>query len=547
MGLSCQVFAKFRSQYPKFAAMTTSKTEHSIPVSDIAQQSARSFSRVRSLWRLLFGEVRTQIWLWYVGLVLALVGLSLPVTYQVLSEQVNRRLKLEVREEVEEFEEDLAEEQPATFEQLQAFVTRYLETERVEEDQYFVAILDRQFFQSNPQELPQALQSGSELMTYWQRLEQPVDEKIVGGERSSRDPAIDHILYAAMPIVIQGQTQGVFITAHIASDEHDEVLAAMKTVIWVNLSILLLASFVAWWVSGHVLRGLRAMTRTARSISETDLSQRIEVNGTGEMAEVAHTFNGMMDRLQSAFTGQTNFINDISHELRTPITVIQGNLELMGDDPQEQQAVIALVNDEMERMKRFINDLLLLAQVEQPDFIQPEPIDLDAFMVELHQKAKVLTACDCQLDVRSAERVYLDRQRITQALLNLVCNAAQHTPADGEITLGAALQADELRLWVKDTGSGIAPADQTRIFERFARASSSRCSDGAGLGLTIVQAIVTACDGRIELDSQLGRGSTFTLILPRQSSLQTSARLKSIARSKLNHSSTELQTQRDRS
>jgi signal transduction histidine kinase len=429
-------------------------------------------------------------------------------TYMLFS-QVDQRLKQEVRQEMREFEEDLAEEQPATVEQLQALFTTYLQKERVEEDQYFIAILDRQFFQSSPANLPSAVQPGSVLMSHWQTL-----ERHTSGEASSQDPETDHVLYYAMPIVVQGQLRGAFVTAHSTTDEHREVLAAMRTVIWIKLSILLLASLVAWWVSGHVLRGLRTMTRTAQSISETDLSQRIAVNGTGEMAQLADTFNGMMDRLQSAFTNQANFVNDVSHELRTPITVIQGHLELMGDDPKEQQEVIALVNDEMERINRFISDLLLLSKADQPDFIQPEPIDLGAFMTELYQKARVLTNCDCQLDVRATGQVYLDRQRITQALLNLVSNAAQHTSANGKITLGAAIQPDELRLWVKDTGAGIAPAEQTRIFERFARSSGSQRLEGTGLGLSIVQAIVTACNGRIELDSQLQRGSTFTLVLP---------------------------------
>lgn len=514
--------------------MTSSETEHSTPELNTAQPSSHSSSKTRSLWGILFSEVRTQIWLWYVGLVLVFVGLSIPVTYQVLFNQVNQRLKLEVRQEVREFEEELAEEQPATFEQLQALTVKYLQSERVEEDQYFIAILDRQFFQSNPQRLPQAIQPRSDLMAQWQTLEQNAS-----GMPSSRDPEIDHILYYAMPIVIQGRTRGVFVTAHTTADEHGEVLAAMKTVIWVNLSILLLASFVAWWVSGHVLRALRTMTRTARSISETDLSQRIEVHSRGEMAEVANTFNGMMDRLQSAFTSQTNFINDISHELRTPITVIQGHLELMGDAPEEQQEVMAIVNDEMGRMKRLISDLLLLAKVDQPDFIQPELIDLHAFMAEIYQKAKVLAACDCQLDIRAAGQVYLDRQRITQALLNLVGNATRHTPADGSITLGAAIQSNHLRLWVKDTGVGIAPADQSRIFERFARSSSSQCFEGAGLGLSIVQAIVTACNGRIELNSQLGQGATFTLVLPLQPNPRSPARLESLSITKPGYPSTE--------
>ncbi|QYO67976.1 sensor histidine kinase [Leptolyngbya sp. 7M] len=476
------------------------------------QVAADPPTQIHPNWRLLLRETRTRIWMWYIGLIVLFIGLLTPVTYRIVSEQVNQRLREEVVEEVAEFRQELATAQIRNTEQLRRFMLDYLQTEPIEEDQYFIAILQQQFLQASPVELPEAMQPGSELMEIWQTLQQPTH-----GEQSVRDPAVIRVIYYAEPIEIAGVLQGTFLSAYIAADEHREVRATMRTVILVKLTILLIASLIAWLVCGRVLRPLRTMARTARSISESDLSRRLQVEGNDELAEVAKTFNEMMDRLQGAFTGQQQFINDVSHELRTPITIIEGHLELMGDDPVEQQETLALVADELDRMKRFVNDLLLLAKADQPDFLRPEVVELGTFLDELHSKAKVLAVCECSLAIEpeiATQQVYLDRQRITQAVLNLVNNAVQHTPIDGRITLGATIAEAKLRLWVRDTGTGIALADQQRIFQRFIRLSGPQRSEGAGLGLAIVQAIVQACNGHVELDSQVGRGSTFTLVLP---------------------------------
>lgn len=128
--------------------------------------------------------------------------------------------------------------------------------------------------------------------------------------------------------------------------------------------IAAIGAAIAWVAVGKVLDPLRLLTKTARSITESDLSQRIVVTGSDEIAELAKTFNQMLDRLDAAFSSQRDFINDASHELRTPITIIRGYLELLGDDPKERRETSEIVNDELERMSRFIDDLLLLAKAE---------------------------------------------------------------------------------------------------------------------------------------------------------------------------------------
>ncbi|NJS16926.1 MAG: HAMP domain-containing protein, partial [Nostocaceae cyanobacterium CSU_2_110] len=144
--------------------------------------------------------------------------------------------------------------------------------------------------------------------------------------------------------------------------------------------LVLLLLLAAWWLSGEVLKPLRTLARTAHQISETDLSSRIPVEGRGEIAQLTATFNEMMERLEVAFETQRNFIRDASHELQTPITIVQGHLELMGDDPEEQTETLALVMDELDRMSRLVRDLLLLVRSDRPDFLMLQPLDTSRAM-----------------------------------------------------------------------------------------------------------------------------------------------------------------------
>jgi len=250
-------------------------------------------------------------------------------------------------------------------------------------------------------------------------------------------------------------------------------------------------------------------------ISESDLTRRIPVQGIDEISELTITFNEMLDRLQAAFASQRDFINDAGHELRTPITIIRGHLELLGDDPQERRETVELVTDELDRMSRFVDDLLLLAKAEPPNFLILETVDIDLLTEELYAKARALADRDWRLENKGAGRIVADRHRLTQAMMSLAQNATQHTTDQDVITLGSTLTNGNACFWVRDTGEGIAFADRQRLFERFARGSRSRRrSEGAGLGLSIVQAIAVAHGGRVELFSRPGKGSTFTIVIP---------------------------------
>jgi two-component system, OmpR family, sensor kinase len=316
--------------------------------------------------------------------------------------------------------------------------------------------------------------------------------------------------------ILLGDHEGAFVVATLPAKEYEEIQDVQTYGVAVTLVVLLLASAVAWLIAGRALAPVRELTQTARMISQSDLTRRISVYGAGDAAEMARSFNAMLDRLERVFRGQREFVQDASHELRDPLTIVRGHLELMGDDPQERRQTVNLVIDELDRMSRMVDDLQLLAEAEQPDFVQREPLDLALIAHELVAKASALDSRRWVLDHAAGGTVLADRHRLTEAVMNLAHNAVQHTKPGDEIGVGTALTHDEALIWVRDTGTGIPLSEQERIFDRFTRGrEASRRYRGGGLGLANVKAIADAHGGRVEVESRLNEGSTFTIIIPR--------------------------------
>lgn len=468
---------------------------------------------------MLFFGVRTRILLWYVVLMMFCLVISILTIRQVLLVRLEKRFEKSLIQEKKEFIRLVEGRNPYTGKpfgnEVTAMFDVFLSRNFTEEDEFLITLLNGKFYKSksNYIVLPDSLNSNSDLVKHWGRL-----TKRQQGEKVTSDGTI---VYLAQPIV-RGKTHGVFVVGFSTAREYRKVDEVIFVAIHVTIVVIAVASALAWVVAGRVLSPLRLLTETAYAITESDLTRRIPVQGKDEIAELTITFNEMLDRLQAAFSSQQaafasqrDFINDAGHELRTPITIIRGHLELLGDDPQEQRETIELVTDELDRMSRFVDDLLLLAKAEQPNFLYKETLDIGNLTEELYAKARALAERDWRLENKGTGRIVADRQRLTQAMMNLAQNATQHTKTGDTIALGSALVDGNVHFWVRDTGEGIACADQQRIFERFARATNSRRrSEGAGLGLAIVRAIAQAHGGRVELLSRPGGGSTFTLVIP---------------------------------
>lgn len=470
----------------------------------------------------MFGEARTRILICYLVLMSISTLMSVLVVRHILLARLDERVQQSLRQEVEEFRQLRNGNNPNTGQpfgdDVEAIFDVFLSRNIPEDGEFLLAIADGQFYRASSLALPTALQPGSSLMRRWQRVTQP--------QHGFEITATDMILYRAEPLRIHyraeplptaGGAGGVFVVAYLTTGERSEVDEAVRIVAQVSLAVLAIASLLAWLVAGKVLAPLRLLSQTARSISESNLTERIPVRGKGDIAELALTFNDMMDRLEATFNSQRQLLNDVGHELRTPITIIRGHLELMGSTPEEQQETLDIVLDELDRISRFINELMLLAKAERPDFLQLETLELTPFTTELYAKITPLANRCWQLEATGTGCFIADRQRLTEAIFNLAQNAAQHTEVGDVIALGSAQRQDQVYLWVCDTGAGIAPGDQQRIFERFVRGSQGyRRSENLGLGLSIVRAIAQAHGGRVDLSSYPAQGSTFTLVLPLQ-------------------------------
>ena len=473
----------------------------------------------------IYQETRTRILLWYLILMALLVAISIPAIRYSLIAEVTERVKEDMREELEEFEAELIEillepriesdsKLTATEQSNQNIYLafdKFISTNKAEDDNYFITIVDGSFYKTNAPFLPKVIAPDSKLMEYWQQI--TVEQR---GEIEVDDPKIGSIIYKAEPIKTTEEVIGVFVVAHLSAGERQEVLSSFYTVVRILLLVILFASIMAWVAAGKTLAPLKDFSGILKKISESDLSQRIQIEGQGELAQLGRTFNSMMERIENSFIIQRNFISDAGHELRTPVTIIRGHLELMDIDTPEQQETIDLTIEELDRMNRLIEDLVLLAKAERPDFLQIETIELTSFVTGLFDKLQTLGERNWHLDNQILSgKMTGDRQRITQAIINLASNAVQHTVVDSLIVFGAKIKGDRVEFWIRDTGNGIAASEQERIFDRFARVKNSRRrSDGSGLGLSIVKAVAEAHRGAINLQSKLGIGSTFTLVFP---------------------------------
>jgi two-component system OmpR family sensor kinase len=320
----------------------------------------------------------------------------------------------------------------------------------------------------------------------------------------------------AVPVRLRAEGQpGAFVVAGLPVGEREEIRRLQSYAFAVTSGVLLIGSLAAWFVAGRVLGPIRLLTQTALAISESDLTRRIQARGKDELADMGRAFNAMLDRLEAAFRSQRGFVRDASHELRDPLTVSRGHLELIGGTPDEQRETIALVIDEIDRMARTVDELQLLAEAEHPDFLRPGSTDLGHFTHELAAKAGALAPREWNVETAAEGTLDGDRHRLTEAVLNLAHNAVQQTRPGDAIAIGTSRSSDEVRIWLRDSGPGVPLADHARIFRRFERGSSgSTAYRGSGLGLSIVKAIAEAHGGRVELDSRPGDGATFTIVVP---------------------------------
>jgi signal transduction histidine kinase len=291
-------------------------------------------------------------------------------------------------------------------------------------------------------------------------------------------------------------------------------------------TVVLVLALIASYIAGaRVSAPLRRMAALAARVDAGDLGPRMDVSGRrgDEVRVLGESFNHMLDRLAQAFDSQREFVADASHELRTPLTVIRGQLEVLAAQPnpsgEEVRHVERLVQAEIGRVTRLVDDLLVLTQAERVDFLRPETIDVASFVAELWDGLSLTADRQFELGPVPDGALRADPDRLAQALRNLGRNAVEHTvDGTGLVRLEVERVArDRLRFTVVDDGPGIPASERERVFERFHRVDSgrSRNTGGAGLGLAIVRAIGEAHGGHVRArDGAGGRGTRMELVLP---------------------------------
>ncbi len=328
--------------------------------------------------------------------------------------------------------------------------------------------------------------------------------------------------------LVQGVTIGVGESLASVAHAQRGVARAFTLAGLLTLAGALIASL---FVGARFSRPLRRMAAVAAQVDAGDLHPRIDdLHREGEEVRVlADAFNHMLDRLTDAFAGQRAFVADASHELRTPLTVIRGQLEVLAAQarpgPEEVRRVERLVQAEIARITRLIDDLLLLAKAEQTNFLQLEPIDLPTFLEELWEGVLPLATRQFELSPPPPGTLVVDPDRLAQALRNLLANAIAHTGGSPRGSGLVRLEVEQtsggghggVRFVVEDDGPGIPPDQRERVFDRFHRtdAARDRASGGTGLGLAIVRAIAEAHGGRVSARAGEAGGARMELELPR--------------------------------
>jgi two-component system, OmpR family, sensor kinase len=323
---------------------------------------------------------------------------------------------------------------------------------------------------------------------------------------------VGEIRYSALPLAGRG-APGLLMVVNYPAAERAEIDAAVAAQALTQFGTIALASLIGLGLAGRVLRPLGALADTAQTISGTDLTRRIPVRGTDEASRIARAFNDMLARLERAFATQRRFLDDANHELRAPLTVIRGHVELLEllPDATERSDTIALIVGEIERMNRIVDELLLLARSERPGFLATAPVDLGELTRDVHRKATVLCERPWLLDACADAVVVADGQRLTQAMVQLAENACRHTPPGTPVRIGSAVADGTARLWVHDAGPGVPAEDAERIFGRFVKGSEH--AGGSGLGLSIVAAIAEAHGGRARVVPG-GPGARVEIVVP---------------------------------
>ncbi|HXQ01105.1 MAG TPA: ATP-binding protein [Solirubrobacteraceae bacterium] len=468
---------------------------------------------------------------WVTVVVLVCIGIAFLAVYRGTGTQVRRQIDTEIAGDASEFAHNLVLADPRSPKQATEAATRYARDQPFSANSTLLfAIVPGAGTSANS---PELFQGG------------PPDDGETVAEQDQENRLAARLLtvgdgYSTLPLPDVGNLRVLKRTVRLSGlsklDRRvvigvGEPLAGIaraqrgvaRAFILAGILALVSALLGALLIGARMSRPLRRMAAVAARVDAGDLAPRIHQNGHGnEIRVLTDAFNHMLDRLTEAFAGQRAFVADASHELRTPLTVIRGQLEVLAAQANpsgdEVRRVEHLLQAEIARISRLVDDMLLLAKTEQGEFLRTRPIDLPAFVDELWDASTLLVKRRFQLDPVPPGTLLADPDRLAQALRNLLTNATEHTAPEHGLVLMRVQCAgnDRIRFIVEDDGPGIPPDQRERVFDRFHRTDSARdrASGGTGLGLAIVDAIAKAHSGRVRAGQSREGGTRIELELP---------------------------------
>lgn len=313
-----------------------------------------------------------------------------------------------------------------------------------------------------------------------------------------------------------------FVCYSDIGSEIGEIVHLGKVILAVFLVVIFFSLFSIALIGRGFFQPIKEMTQTVKDISAKNLNIRLNVSGAkDELKELALTFNEMMNRIEDNYNRQKQFVSDASHELRTPIAVIQGYANMLDrwgkDDREVLQESIDAIKNESENMKELIDKLLFLARHDKDTFVlQKEDISLTEILHEIAKETQIIDSSHkISFHIEGEARLYADKNCIKQAIRIFIDNALKFTPPGGEITVTLSSEGDYQAISIKDTGIGMTKEELEHIFDRFYQSEQSRTKvkGGHGLGLAIAKIIILGHQGKIRVRSKVNSGSEFTILL----------------------------------
>lgn len=327
-----------------------------------------------------------------------------------------------------------------------------------------------------------------------------------------------------LPIRAGNQVRYILQTEHSLEFVNNTLMMLLAVLLGVSAVVLLAAWMGSRWIATQALTPVELFSSTASQISSHTLGTRVSLTAPyEEFQRLTSAFNSMLERLQHSFEAQRRFVADAAHELKTPLTAMKGHLEVILQRPRtadEYREAILTTLENTERLHRLTQSLLELAQLSgERQSRKWSPVNMKHLVQEVQSELHILfedKGVTVHVQAESVPAILGDEVHIKRILINLLDNAIRHTPRGGTITIRVSKEANDILLSISDTGPGIAPEHVPHVFDRFYRVETARDrqSGGTGLGLALVKEIVDAHGGKIEVESEVGKGTVVTIHFP---------------------------------